>query len=74
VEDADEPVGEASQGVVMAVALGALLVVEGAGAGRGRSGRRRPGVERVDEPVVVHEPGRDDFPLPGPAGDGLVAA
>jgi hypothetical protein len=33
VEDADEPVGEASQGVVVAVAFSALLVVEGAGAG-----------------------------------------
>jgi hypothetical protein len=33
VQDADEAVGEPSQGVVVAVAVGALLVVEGAGAG-----------------------------------------
>jgi hypothetical protein len=33
VEDADEAVGESSQGVVVAVSAGALLVVEGAGAG-----------------------------------------
>jgi hypothetical protein len=33
VEDADEAVGSAPQGVVVAVGLGALLVVEGAGAG-----------------------------------------
>ena len=31
VEDADEPVGEAAQGVVVLVSRGALLVVEGAG-------------------------------------------
>ena len=33
VEDADEPVGEAPQGVVMGMSGGAVLVVEGAGAG-----------------------------------------
>jgi hypothetical protein len=33
VEVADEPVGEAAQGVVVPVPVGALLVVEGAGAG-----------------------------------------
>jgi hypothetical protein len=33
VEDADKPVGEAAQRVVVPVTAGALLVVEGAGAG-----------------------------------------
>ncbi len=33
VEDADEPVGEAPEGVVVPVSGGAVLVVEGAGAG-----------------------------------------
>jgi len=33
VEDADEAVGKSSQGVVVGVAVSALLVVEGAGAG-----------------------------------------
>jgi hypothetical protein len=33
VEDADELVGEASEGVVVPVPGGALLVIEGAGSG-----------------------------------------
>ena len=33
VKDADEPVGDSAQGVVVSVAAGALLVVVGAGAG-----------------------------------------
>jgi hypothetical protein len=33
VQDADEPVGESSQGVVMFESLGALGIVERAGAG-----------------------------------------
>ena len=43
VQDADEAVGEPAQGVVVLDAAGAELVVEGAGAGRGVQGRRRPG-------------------------------
>jgi hypothetical protein len=35
VQDADEPVGEPAQGVVVLDAAGAEVVVEGAGAGRG---------------------------------------
>jgi hypothetical protein len=35
VQDADEPVGEPSQGVVVLDAAGSELVVEGAGAGTG---------------------------------------
>jgi hypothetical protein len=31
-------------------------------------------VEDADEPVVVHEPGRDDFPFPEARVIGLVAA
>jgi len=53
--------------------FGALLVVEGADAGRGVQRGERLGVERVDEPVVVHEPG-GDLPLPGGLVIGLVAA
>src|SRR6266404_6144799 len=48
---------------------GAVGVVEGAGAGRGVQGREGLRVERVDEPVVVDEPGGDDLLLPGRAGD-----
>jgi hypothetical protein len=49
VQDADEAVGEPSQGVVVLDAAGAEAVVEGAGAGRGVQGREGLGVERVDE-------------------------
>jgi hypothetical protein len=59
VQDADEPVGQPPEGVV---------VFDSAGAGRRsrrgrrarRSGRRRPGPERASEPVVVDEPGGDE--------------
>ena len=60
VQDSDEAVGQAPQGVVVLDAAGAELVVEGAGAGRCSQGRECLGVERVDEPVVVDEPGGDD--------------
>ena len=60
VQDADEAVGEPSQGVVVLDAAGAELVVEGAGAGRCPQGRECLGVERVDQTVVVDEPGGDD--------------
>jgi hypothetical protein len=62
VEDADEAAGESSRGVVAAVSGGTLLVVEGVGARGGAQCGEGLGVEGVDEPVVVHEPGRDDFP------------
>src|SRR5260370_33933716 len=48
---------------------GAELIVEGAGAGRGVQRGEGLGVERVDEPVVVDEPGGDDLLLPRGAGD-----
>src|SRR6266540_5086815 len=69
VEDSDEPVGELAQGRVVVSAAGALGVVEGAGAGRGVHGGEGLGHERVDEPVVVDEPGGDDLLLPRGAGD-----
>ena len=42
VQDADEPVGQPAQGVVVLDSAGAELVVEGAGAGRGAQ-RTGPG-------------------------------
>src|SRR5216683_7223780 len=69
VQDADEPVGEPPQGIVVFDAAGAEVVVEGAGAGRGVQGGEGLGVQRVDEPVVVDEPGGDDLLLPGGSGD-----
>jgi len=62
VEDADESVGYSSEGVVVADAAVAVLVVVGAGARGGAEGGEGLGVERVDEPVVVHEPRGHDFP------------
>jgi hypothetical protein len=55
VQDADESVRQPSEYVVVFDPFGALLVVEGAGAGRGIQGGEGLGVEGVDEPVVVHE-------------------
>ena len=74
VQDADQPVREPPEGVVMSESFGALLVVEGAGAGRGVRARECPGHEGVDEPVVVDEPGGDDLLLAGGAGDRAGAA
>src|SRR5215469_14614880 len=76
VQDADEPVRQPSQGVVMLYSAGAELVVEGAGT-RGRVQRgERLAVQRVDQAVVVDEPGGDDLLLarcPGDrAGGGVV--
>src|SRR5215472_6011412 len=50
--------------------LGALLVVEGAGAGRGVQGGEGLRPQRVVEPVVVDQPGRDDLLLAPGTGDG----
>jgi len=51
---------------------------EGAGAGRGGQRRERLRPQRVDEQVVVNEPGGDDFLLARRAGDwacpGVVVA
>src|SRR5258706_659500 len=69
VEDADEAVGELAQGGVVAGAGGALPVVVGAGARRGFQRGERLSHQRVDEPVVVHEPGSNRPFLAGGAGD-----
>src|SRR5213080_798192 len=69
VQDADEAVGEPSQGVVVFDFAGAELVVEGPGTrGRGQRGERL-GIEGIDEAVVVDEPGRDDLLLARRTGD-----
>src|SRR5689334_11987390 len=73
VQDADEPVSQPPQGVVMTSSAGPELVIVGAGARGGAQGGEGPGAERVDEPVVVDEPGRDDLLLPRRAGDGAGA-
>src|SRR5215475_4986866 len=70
VQDADEPVGESSECVVVLESAGAELVVVGAGAGRGAQRGEGLGVERVDQPVVMHVAGGDDFLLARRAGDG----
>jgi hypothetical protein len=57
VQDADEPVRQPAERVVVLDPAGAELVVEGACAERGVQGREGLGVERVGEPVVVDEPG-----------------
>src|SRR5260370_33236083 len=69
VQDADESVGQPTACVVVFDSAGAEVVVKGAGAGRGVQGGEGLGHERVDEPVVVDEPGGDDLLLPRGAGD-----
>ena len=78
VQDADEPVRQSSQGVVVLDSAGAELVVEGAGARRRLQGGECLRAERVDQPFIVDEPGGDGFLLAGRAGQragaGVVAA
>src|SRR6266704_6973466 len=69
VQDADQPVGELAQCGAVAGATVALPVVVGPGAGRGPQRRERLGHQRVDEPVVVDEPGGDGLLLARGAGD-----
>ena len=69
MQDADEPVRDLAQGSVVLGAAGALGVVQGAGAGRGVQRGEGLGHERVDEPVIVDEPGHDDLLLARCAGD-----
>ena len=74
VEDADEAVGEAAESVVVLVAVSPLLVVEGPCAFGDAQGGEGLAVEGVDEPVVVHVAGHDQFFLPEARVIGLVAA
>src|SRR6266480_4392140 len=74
VQDADQPVGQAPEGVVMFESFGAELVVERAGAGGCGQGGEGPGHEGIDEPVVVDPPGGDDLLLARRAGDRAGAA
>ncbi len=67
VQDADESVRQPPECVVVFDSAGAEVVVEGAGAGRGVQRGEGLGIQRGDEPVVVHEPGRDDLLRPGRA-------
>src|SRR5450755_916991 len=79
VQDADEPAGELAQGGVVLGgvvlggvvlgAAGALSVVQGPGAGRGSQSREGLGPERINEPVVVNEPGGDGLLLARRAGE-----
>jgi hypothetical protein len=69
VQDAGQAVGELAQGGVVPGAAGALLVVAGAGAGRGAEGGEGLGQVGVDEPIVAGEPGQGGFLLVGSAGD-----
>lgn len=69
VQDTDEPVSQPPERVIVFESLGALLVVERAGARRRGQRREGPGHQGVDEPVVVHKPGGDDLLLARRAGD-----
>jgi hypothetical protein len=57
-QDADQPVGQPPEGVVMVESVGPLSVVEGAGAGRGSHAGLRQGdlSVRVPAKMVLHLP------------------
>jgi hypothetical protein len=74
VEDADEPVGEAPEGVVVLVAVRPLLVVVGPCAFGDALGGEGLSVEGVDEVGVVDEPAATSFRLPEARVMGPVAA
>ena len=69
VEDADESVADLPQRGVVADVAAAELVVVGADLAVVQDRARRLHMQRVEEPIVVHEPGRHDPHLPGLAGD-----
>src|ERR1041384_988233 len=69
VQDSDESVRQSPQSVVVFDFTGAELVVEGAGPGRRVQRGECLGAERVDQAVVVDEPGSDDLLLPRRAGN-----
>ena len=63
VQDADPPVAEGSQGLVVGVAGGSACVVVVAGAGAGLEGAEGPLVDRVIEPLVAGVAGQDGNPV-----------
>ena len=70
VEVADEPVAERSEGLVVGVAGGAVLVVELAGSGAGGEGGEGPQVDRVGETLVAGVAGQHGPSGAGGSGDG----
>ena len=58
MQDADEAVAQGAQGLVVQVAGGAVLVVEGAGAGAGLQGAEGPLVDGVVEAAVADVAGQ----------------
>ena len=73
VEDADEPVGEGAEGLVVGGSAGALPVVERAGAWGIVQRRKRLQEQRVTEAAVAGEAGQNHPFGPGGFGDGLHA-
>ena len=64
MEDADEPVGECSEGLVVGVLVGSSLVVERSAAGAGGERAERPSYGSVVEMVVADVSGGDRLCLP----------
>jgi len=71
VQDADEAVAQSTQCLVVHVAGGAVLVIEGAGAGAGIQCAEGPLVDRVVEAAVADV--RLRVHLAAPAGQGAAA-
>jgi hypothetical protein len=64
VQDAGQAARQSSEGVVVLKSLGVLGVVERAGTGRDPQRGEGLDHQRVDQPVVAHEPGGDDLRAP----------
>src|SRR5918995_2823639 len=73
VEDADKPVREGSQGLIVGCTAGALPVVEGAGTWGIVEGGEPLQQQCIAKPSVAGEPGQDNSFGPGGFGDGRHA-
>ena len=74
VQDTDKPVGQTAECVVMFYSLGALLIVEGPGAGRGVQGREGLGVQPSTSRSLWMKRAATTFFFPDARVIGLVAA
>ena len=73
VQDADQTVGQSSQGLMMGLAAGSQDVVSMPGAFGASEGGECPLVAGVGEPAVARDPGENNLACTGGLGDGRGA-